>query len=167
MTTEPVRAGPDWLALREPADAEARSTELVDDPAAHLPTDGLVVHDLGCGTGSMARWLAPRLVGPQRWVLHDRDAELLARRGHARAPARRRSASRSRPASGDITRLDRRATSPAPPWSPPRPSSTCSPPTSSTVSSPLCAGARLPGARHPQRRGPRRARPAPTRSTSG
>lgn len=78
MTTEPVRAAPDWLALREPADAAARSVGLVDLLRAHLPTDGLLVHDLGCGTGSMARWLAPRLVGPQRWVLHDRDAELLA-----------------------------------------------------------------------------------------
>jgi hypothetical protein len=37
-----------------------------------------VVHDLGCGSGSMARWLAPRLPGPQHWVLHDWDAELLA-----------------------------------------------------------------------------------------
>ncbi|WP_107766877.1 methyltransferase domain-containing protein [Nocardioides terrigena] len=78
MTTEPVRAAPDWLALREPADAAARSTGLVDLLRTHLPTDGLFVHDLGCGTGSMARWLAPRLAGPQRWVLHDRDAELLA-----------------------------------------------------------------------------------------
>lgn len=77
MTTEPVRAAPDWLALREPADAAARSTGLVDLLRAYLPADGLLVHDLGCGTGSMSRWLAPRLVGPQRWVLHDRDAELL------------------------------------------------------------------------------------------
>jgi hypothetical protein len=37
----------------------------------------MVIHDLGCGTGSMARWLSPRLSGRQRWVLHDRDAELL------------------------------------------------------------------------------------------
>jgi predicted RNA methylase len=36
-----------------------------------------VIHDLGCGTGSMARWLAPQLPGEQRWVLHDRDVELL------------------------------------------------------------------------------------------
>jgi len=36
-----------------------------------------VIHDLGCGTGAMGRWLAPRLPGPQRWVLHDRDADLL------------------------------------------------------------------------------------------
>jgi hypothetical protein len=77
MTTEPVRAGSDWLALREPADAAARSSELVELVRPHLPTEAMVVHDLGCGTGSMARWLAPRLSGPQRWVLHDRDGELL------------------------------------------------------------------------------------------
>ena len=29
----------------------------------HWPTDGLVIHDLGCGTGSMARWLAPSWPG--------------------------------------------------------------------------------------------------------
>lgn len=39
----------------------------------------LTIHDLGAGTGSMMRWLAPRLVGPQRWLLHDTDASLLAR----------------------------------------------------------------------------------------
>jgi len=80
---------PDWLTLREPADARARSGALADRLARHLadragttgpPATGpLVVHDLGCGTGSMGRWLAPRLPGPQRWVLHDRDPELLAR----------------------------------------------------------------------------------------
>jgi trans-aconitate methyltransferase len=37
-----------------------------------------VIHDLGCGTGAMGRWLAPRLPGPQHWVVHDRDADLLA-----------------------------------------------------------------------------------------
>ena len=41
----------------------------------------IVVHDLGCGTGSMGRWLAPRLAGPQHWIMYDRDADLLA---HAR-----------------------------------------------------------------------------------
>jgi SAM-dependent methyltransferase len=79
MAAEPVRAGADWLALRELADAAARSTELVDAVLTWLPEGEVVVHDLGCGTGSMARWLAPRLPGPQRWVLHDRDAELLDR----------------------------------------------------------------------------------------
>ena len=80
MTTEPVRAGSGWLALREPADAAARSAELVEILRSHLATEGRpdgLIHDLGCGTGSMARWLAPQLNGPQRWVLHDRDAELL------------------------------------------------------------------------------------------
>jgi trans-aconitate methyltransferase len=76
MTAERVSAG--WLALREPADAAARAGELVDELRRHLPTSGrMVIHDLGCGTGSMGRWLAPLLPGPQRWVLHDRDAGLL------------------------------------------------------------------------------------------
>jgi hypothetical protein len=80
MASEPVRAGADWLALREPADAAARAPDLVDELRRRLPARGpLRIHDLGCGTGSMARWLAPRLPGPQRWVLHDRDADLLAR----------------------------------------------------------------------------------------
>jgi predicted RNA methylase len=36
-----------------------------------------MIHDLGCGTGAMGRWLAPLLPGRQHWVLHDRDADLL------------------------------------------------------------------------------------------
>ena len=36
-----------------------------------------MIHDLGCGTGAMGRWLAPLLPGPQHWVVHDRDADLL------------------------------------------------------------------------------------------
>ncbi len=80
MASEVVRADGDWLALREAADAAARAGGLVDALRRVLPADrGLVVHDLGSGTGSMARWLAPRLPGPQRWVLHDRDRELLDR----------------------------------------------------------------------------------------
>lgn len=67
----------DWLSLREPADAAARSEELVALLRTRLAPGPVVVHDLGSGTGSMARWLAPRLAGPQRWVLHDRDDELL------------------------------------------------------------------------------------------
>lgn len=74
-----IRVSPSWLALREQADADARSTELADLVAARLRTFGgqVVVRDLGCGTGSMARWLAPRLPGPQRWIMQDRDADLL------------------------------------------------------------------------------------------
>lgn len=80
MTTEPVRVSPGWLTLREPADAAARSTWLVEEVRPHLATDGMTeIHDLGCGTGSMARWLAPQLTGPQHWVCYDRDAALLTR----------------------------------------------------------------------------------------
>lgn len=75
---EHVRVSPQWLLLREPADAAARSTELVDLLLAHLPVnERLVVHDLGGGSGAMGRWLAPRLPGPQHWVVHDRDPDLL------------------------------------------------------------------------------------------
>ncbi len=78
MTTGPVRAGSEWLRLREPADAAARASELVEKVRSYLPTHGgATIHDLGCGTGSMARWLAVRLPGPQHWVMYDRDDELL------------------------------------------------------------------------------------------
>ena len=79
MTAAPVRVSPDWLALREPADAAARSAELAERLGRHLPAAGrLVIHDLGGGSGAMGRWLAPRLPGPQHWVVHDRDEDLLA-----------------------------------------------------------------------------------------
>jgi trans-aconitate methyltransferase len=78
MTAHTVSVSPGWLALREPADAAARSRGLVE----HLvrtarPARGWVIHDLGAGTGAMGRWLAPLLPGRQRWMLHDRDPELL------------------------------------------------------------------------------------------
>lgn len=79
MTAEVIRVSEGWLALREPADAAARATDLAERVARDLPPAGRrVVHDLGCGTGAMGRWLAPRLPGPQHWVLHDRDPDLLA-----------------------------------------------------------------------------------------
>jgi len=79
MTAEPIRVSPAWLDLREPADAAARSRELVGHLRRRLPARGaLVIHDLACGSGSMGRWLAPLLPGPQHWVVHDRDADLLA-----------------------------------------------------------------------------------------
>ncbi|WP_405920495.1 trans-aconitate methyltransferase [Streptomyces longwoodensis] len=79
---EPPRYAPEWLQLREGADASARAVDLLDPlriRLANLPgrSGGAVVHDLGCGTGSMGRWLAPRLDGAQHWVLHDRDPYLL------------------------------------------------------------------------------------------
>ncbi|HEY7198032.1 MAG TPA: hypothetical protein VH306_12665 [Gaiellaceae bacterium] len=78
MTVEGIRVSSRWLDLREPADAAARALDLVEHLRGRLPTTGVrVIHDLACGTGSMGRWLAPLLPGAQRWVLHDRDAELL------------------------------------------------------------------------------------------
>lgn len=77
MTAQTVRMSESWLALREPADAAARSPQLVDRLRRHLGGRRHVIHDLGCGSGSMGRWLAPLLPGPQHWVLHDRDPDLL------------------------------------------------------------------------------------------
>ena len=79
MSTDVVRVTPEWLVLREPADAGARSAELAEVLGRHLPRAGrLVIHDLGGGSGAMGRWLAPRLPGPQHWVVHDRDEDVLA-----------------------------------------------------------------------------------------
>ncbi|MFE1173879.1 SAM-dependent methyltransferase [Streptomyces sp. NPDC058773] len=89
------RFAPRWLELRERADAAARAPELLRPLRAWLaerPAPGppggerrLVIRDLGCGIGSMGRWLAVRLPGPQQWVLHDLDPDLLALAG-ARMP---------------------------------------------------------------------------------
>lgn len=74
-----VRVSPRWLRLREPADAAARSRELaMEIRRSPAPGHVTVIHDLGCGSGSMGRWLAPLIDGPQHWVLHDRDVDLLA-----------------------------------------------------------------------------------------
>jgi trans-aconitate methyltransferase len=107
MRTEPVRASSEWLALREPADAAARSSELVDLLAGRLPGSGATIHDLGCGTGAMARWLAARIRGPQDWVMYDRDAELLVR-AQADPPARAAdgAAVTVETREGDVTRLE-------------------------------------------------------------
>jgi hypothetical protein len=73
-----VRVSADWLSLREAADAAARAPELIEPVLRYLAScSPATVHDLGAGTGSMGRWLAPRLPGAQHWVLHDRDPDLL------------------------------------------------------------------------------------------
>jgi len=82
----------DWLALREPADHQARNRELMSgvrawaEQAYNTPdteksqhASPLVIADLGTGTGSNARYLAPALAVPQHWVLMDQDAGLLSR----------------------------------------------------------------------------------------
>jgi hypothetical protein len=92
------RVTPEWLTLREPADAAARATELVEPVRRHLAArPDAAIHDLGAGTGSMGRWLAPRLPGAYRWVLYDRDADLLARATIGASPVETRQR--------DITRL--------------------------------------------------------------
>ncbi|MEY9852907.1 hypothetical protein ABH923_002585 [Leifsonia sp. EB41] len=82
----------DWLALREAEDGRARSRRLARLAAALVGADvpsrarPVTVHDLGSGTGSMMRWLAPQLPGPQSWVLHDWNADLTAHATEARPP---------------------------------------------------------------------------------
>ena len=68
----------DWLALREPFDAAARSQSLARTLARVLPPRPALI-DLGAGTGSLFRWLAPILAGPQSWTLADADRTLLER----------------------------------------------------------------------------------------
>lgn len=77
MTVGAIPVSSSWLDLREAADAAARAQELVDGLRRRVPTGSWLIHDLACGSGAMGRWLAPLLPGPQRWVLHDRDADLL------------------------------------------------------------------------------------------
>lgn len=77
-----------WLALREPADHAARSTTLAGRLAVALPAERAIrVLDLGSGTGSNLRYLAPRLPQAQEWLLVDRDPGLLAL-AHAAATPR-------------------------------------------------------------------------------
>lgn len=71
---------PDWLALREAADHRSRATTLVSLLRDEWQARGWTrLLDLGSGTGSNLRYLAPRLPGGQDWTLIDHDAELLAR----------------------------------------------------------------------------------------
>lgn len=80
MTEPGATFGADWLALREPADHRSRAGTLMAPLRRAWTTAGWQhVVDLGAGTGSTMRWLAPRLPGPQRWTLVDHDAALLER----------------------------------------------------------------------------------------
>lgn len=75
-----TRTFADWLALREPADAVARAPELAKEVREQLADHPRpVIHDLGSGTGSMGRWLAPQLPDAQHWIMYDRDPDLLER----------------------------------------------------------------------------------------
>ncbi len=65
----------DWLDLREPFDAMARSEALAQALLARLPARPRML-DLGAGTGSLFRWLAPRIGRAQAWTLVDQNREM-------------------------------------------------------------------------------------------
>jgi SAM-dependent methyltransferase len=64
-----------WLDLREPFDAFARSEALAAALLARLPARPRLI-DLGAGTGSLLRWLAPRIGRAQAWTLVDSSAAM-------------------------------------------------------------------------------------------
>ncbi|SLN74111.1 hypothetical protein ROJ8625_04011 [Roseivivax jejudonensis] len=66
----------DWLSLREPADRAARDDVLLHRAAA-AAGPAPVILDLGCGSGSTVRTMAPYLPEGTRWRLVDNDPELL------------------------------------------------------------------------------------------
>lgn len=106
-TAERVRVSREWLGLREASDATARAADLVEQVQRHLPTGRrAVIHDLGCGTGAMGRWLAPRLAGTQHWIMYDRDADLLAAAEDMPRQAADGAAVTFETLQRDITRLD-------------------------------------------------------------
>jgi len=65
----------DWLDLREPHDALARSEAIAAQLLTLLPARPRLL-DLGAGTGSLFRWLAPRIGRAQAWTLVDHDKEM-------------------------------------------------------------------------------------------
>jgi hypothetical protein len=90
---------PEWLSLRERADHRARDGELLAKLGEHFKgRDSISVFDLGTGTGSNLRAIAPILSAVQRWTLVDHDPELLA----AACDAVARWADRSRPTTNGI-----------------------------------------------------------------
>ena len=70
----------EWLRLREPVDHRSRAAALLRP----LQTEWCArrwsrILDLGSGTGSNLRYLAPKLSGSQAWTLLDHDPDLLDR----------------------------------------------------------------------------------------
>ncbi|MEX2528101.1 MAG: class I SAM-dependent methyltransferase [Gemmatimonadota bacterium] len=69
-----------WLELREPVDHRSRAHGILPPLQEAWHRQGWRrVLDLGSGTGSNLRYLAPRLGGKQEWTLLDHDARLLQR----------------------------------------------------------------------------------------
>lgn len=69
---------PEWLALREPSDLAARDQALMHAAVAAAGREPIIL-DVGCGTGSSVRALAPHLPAGTQWRLVDNDPELLKR----------------------------------------------------------------------------------------
>lgn len=68
----------DWLTLREPFDAAARSATLARAAADALVHERTVrIVDLGTGRGSNVRYLTGYFRLPQEWLLLDEDAVVL------------------------------------------------------------------------------------------
>ena len=73
----------EWLALREPVDHRSRNLALQAQVIQFLgqiktvASDSICVTDLGSGTGSNLRALAPHFGPKQSWALVDYDADLL------------------------------------------------------------------------------------------
>ena len=68
----------EWLALREAADHRARASRLTAQLTTDFASrDNVRILDLGCGTGSNLRALAPALGTAQDWVLVDDNKDLL------------------------------------------------------------------------------------------
>lgn len=80
----------EWLALREPADREARAESVAVRVATRMAR-ALSVRaiDLAAGTGANVRYLLPRLPFITHWTLVDYDAELLALAQESLAPIAR------------------------------------------------------------------------------
>ncbi|MFG1378176.1 SAM-dependent methyltransferase [Xanthobacter autotrophicus] len=77
MSLAPATFSDDWLSLREPADHRSRNMALEAELVRHLEdVDAQRIVDLGAGSGSNLRALAPRLGLRQHWVLMDHDGAL-------------------------------------------------------------------------------------------
>ncbi|GAB5467830.1 MAG: hypothetical protein Kilf2KO_08600 [Rhodospirillales bacterium] len=69
---------PTWLSLREARDSEARDRRLLKKLGKRFASaKRTTVCDLGAGTASLLRALAPHLPRQQEWILVDREAENL------------------------------------------------------------------------------------------
>ena len=82
----------DWLALREPADATARSVALTRLVVNRMAPGRVQAVDLATGTGANVRFLAHYFPADQEWLLVDDDERLLsqlpARMRQSDVPAR-------------------------------------------------------------------------------